>query len=106
MIQPTIDDVVHAADARAAAERGLIPLRVALVFQERDVERALRVLSAGAVSVDGKRGGPAHTAIFPDGQAIETRPKGQRQVDAADRVINRLATSSHAEPLRAAHTPR
>ncbi len=104
VIQPTIDDVEAAAAARATADRNLIPLRVALLFQERDVERALRVLSSSAIALDGKRGGPAHTALFPDGQAIETRPKGQRQVDAADRVLNRLASASPAEPLRAAHT--
>jgi hypothetical protein len=89
--------------ARVAAEHLLLPIRVALRFHERDVERHLRVLSASAYALDGKRGGAVHTALFPDGVEAETRPKAQGQVDAAQRVLNRLNTSSLAEGLRAAH---
>lgn len=102
-IQPSIDELVRHVAARASATRALIPIRVGIRFQERAVEKQLRVLGAGATAVDGKRGGATHAAVFPDGVSTETRPRGQRQVDAAHRVINRLTASSLAEPLRAAH---
>lgn len=102
-IAPHVTELETHFGLRVSAERVLLPIRVALRFHERNVERQLRVLAAGATALDGKRGGPVHGALFPDGVEAETRPKAQAQLDAARRVLNRLNTSSLAEGLRAAH---
>lgn len=105
-IEPLMVELKTDAKAREDAEDALVPVRVRLVFLERDAERALRVVATNASSLDGKRSGPTHSALFPDGVNAETRPKGPRQVEGVDRVINRLANSTVAEPLRAEHLPR
>ena len=105
-IVPIMDELRGHAKAREDAEDALVPMRVRLVFLERAAERALRVTANSASTLDGKRGGAVHSALFPDGLATETRPKAQRQVDALERVINRLTTSTLAEPLRAEHLPK
>ena len=97
---PHVEELETHLGLRVSAERVLLPIRVAVRFHERDVERHLRVLAAGAYALDGKRGGPVHGALFPDGMEAETRPKAQGQLDAARRVLNRLNTSSLAEGLR------
>ena len=100
---PHAEELQAHLDLRVVSERVLLPIRVAVRFHERDVERCLRVLGAGAYALDGKRGGPVHSALFPDGMEAETRPKAQGQVEAARRVLNRLNTASLAEGLRALH---
>ena len=105
-IEPLMVELKTDAKAREDAEDALVPVRVRLVFLERDAERALRVVSTSASSMDGKRGGSMHAALFPDGVNAETRPKGPRQAEAVGRVINRLVNLTVAEPLRAEHLPR
>lgn len=105
-VLPVMDELLVHAKAREDAEDALVPVRVRLVFLERAAERALRVTANSASTLDGKRGGAVHSALFPDGINPETRPKGPGQVEAMVRVINRLTTSSVAEPLRAEQLPR
>ena len=103
---PVNDGLRADAATRAAAERALIPVRVSIRFAERDVERELRGLSAACVSVDGKQGGAVQGLLFPNGLNAETRPRTAKQVEAARRVLNRLHTSTPAEPLRATNEAR
>lgn len=103
---PVNDGLRADASTRDAAERALIPVRVALRFAERNVERELRALSGACVSVDGKKGGAVQALLFPNGLNAETRPRTHKQLEAARRVLNRLRTSTPAEPLRATSEPR
>ena len=100
---PVQAELEGAAENRLSALKALIPVRVTIRFAERGVERALRGLNAGAVALDGKAGGPIQDSLFPNGLNAETRPRTAKQVDAAQRVLNRLHTASPAEPLRASH---
>ena len=51
--------------SRIAAERSMVPHRVAVRFVERECEATLRRLGSAAESLDGKTGGPAFTAAYP-----------------------------------------
>ena len=100
---PVLAELEAAANNRLSMLKALIPVRVTVRFAERGVERSLRGLNAGAVALDGKAGGPIQAVLFPNGLNAETRPRTAKQVEAAQRVLNRLHTASLAEPLRAAH---
>lgn len=91
------------ARERVAAERAIIAVRVAIRFAERALERQLRATSAGAAALDGKQGGAIQGVLFPNGLNAETRPRTAKQVEAAQRVLNRVHTATLAEPLRASH---
>ncbi|AKF04634.1 hypothetical protein [Sandaracinus amylolyticus] len=104
--QPMHDQLSARLAARDAADASAVQPRVLVRFTEIDLEREIRALAAGANALDGKRGGPVFGALFPNGLDAEVRTRGQGQLDAATRVLNRLSATTSAAPLRVEHTPR
>ena len=109
-LEPVFSPVLQALDASATAtvnaRMAMIGPQVQVAFAEASLEQTLRGVSLRAQQLDNKAdGGPAKTAVFPDGLMPVLTPRGDAQIAAAGAVRDRVTTQPAAAPLRAEALP-
>lgn len=104
--QPVQDELKTRKATREAAELAMVRPRVLVRFAEHRLEQAIRAAVFAAQGVDGTTdGGPAKTALVPDGLNAVVRPRGNAQKVTAEAFYRRLTTQPAAAPLVATHGP-
>jgi hypothetical protein len=105
-LRATLDLLVSAIAATAAADEATVQPRVTLRFAERDAEQTIRMLANAARGLDnGKAGGRVLDALFPDGVNAVIAPRAEQQHAALGQLQRRLAGKDVAASLRSEHEP-
>jgi hypothetical protein len=84
-----VQTLIAARGKVSDAEDALIPIRMALMLGELNLEKEMRRLNGACQAVDGKRRGPTATACYPKGMKPALVPVGQGQVDEAAALLIR-----------------
>lgn len=104
--QPVQDELKARKITREAAQLAMVRPRVVLRFCEYRLEQRIRAIIFAAQTLDGMiNGGPAKSALAPDGLNAIVRPRGAGQKLAAEAFLRRLTTQPACAPLVAEHKP-